>query len=387
VNDLTRPIEMATKSAEDGSEQTLRTFTSYSFDRNMLIPASPFRFTAEGVDKDVRQLIRSADTANLYVKSPAGVSYQLASGIIDETDTHVTPAEVGYVLTGRDTIGQLVDNSSIDAQNRIVHAGQTNGFRLIDIATFLIQNTRIPTPVSARYLPNAPLLFQTNPGETKINSLQRYLEFCNCLAWNLPNGQLAIGKPNMVDPPQGTLKILSSDPSGNNILEARVRRNINTVIRQIAVQIQELGITDPGQVTIKNADPSMAAVALAGRSVYRLFSQGNGADSINQLAAVGNNSGFQTVGANLARREIAMDNMKILDVEAVVDGHIAPSGIPYNVDQTYNTIIEEDDVDEVLYVYACKYDYNKTRGPITTMRLCKLGTIVADVPQRAGKVS
>jgi prophage tail gpP-like protein len=380
------PIEIEVTAADPArglTPQPLKTFSSYSFDRNLMVPASPFRFTAEGVDRAVRKSIRSADTVELYVKNSEGQSVQLATGFIDETDTHVTPTGVSYLLTGRDTIGQLVDNAAVDSSNRIIHAGQSE-LTLLGLAQQLRLGTRIPSPVKSQRAPQAPILFQTNPGETKVNALQRYLEYTNCLVWSLPNGQMVVGKPNMAQAPMGELRLSYSDPARNNCLEARSRRNTNTAIRKIAVQLQALSITDPSLITQVNADREVRKVSgsLAGRSVYRLFSQGNGTDAVNQLVQVGNSSTPQQIGYTLARRELAQSNMQVLEAEIVVKGHINDSGVPYQIDQVYSVFIEDDDVAENMYVYAAKYDMTKDRGRTTTLRLVRLGTIVADVPVR-----
>jgi prophage tail gpP-like protein len=380
MSDTSTPIELDVKPADPsrGNQLALKTFTSYSFDRNILIPASPFRFTAEGVDPKLRTQIRSSDTVELFVKNEQGTPVQIATGFIDETDTHITPSGVAYLLTGRDTMGQLIDNSAIDENNKIIHLNQVS---LAAIANLLVMNTRISSTVVLQQIPNGLLLLQTNPGETKINTLQRYLEYTNCLVWSLPNGQMVVGKPNMAQAKLGKLVIGRSDPRSNNCLEARVRRNTHTAIREMATQIQALAITDPTLITLANIDPDLQVVANsgAGRSAYRLFSQGNGTDAINQIVGTGNNAAPQEMGFALSRREIARSNMQILDVEVVVRGHVNENGIPYNVDQVYHVVIEDDQVEEDLYLYAVKYDLTQDKGRTTTLRLCRLGTIVADV--------
>lgn len=380
MSDLSAPIEIDfTKalSSDTASAVTLRTFTSYTFDRSLLTPASAFRFTSPGVNKSDRTQIRSGDIATLFVVNKDGDKRAIATGIIDETDTHVIPSNVEYVLTGRDMIGQLVDNTAVDASNKIINTQQVN---LKTIAEFLIANTRIPAGIITQQIPNGTFLFQTNPGETKINSLQRYLELSNCLVWCKENGQLIVGKPSFTQPASGALTLLYSDPRGNNLLEARVKRNVNGAIRKIVAQLQSLDQVDAATYTKLNNDPDMQAVAdgLVGRSVYNRFSYGSGTDLVNQVTQVGNQTGNpRKIGDELALREIARENMKILDVEAVVEGHINEIGLPYNVDQVYNVRIEDDDVDEDMLVYNVSYELTSEHGKLTRMRLCRLGTIVA----------
>lgn len=381
---MLRPLEVKVIRATDESRRTVDvgTFTSYEFDMNMLVPASAFRFTANGVSKEDRLAIRSGDTSMLYARNVEGREFRLATGFIDETEFHLTAKNKDYLLTGRDTLGQLIDNSAIDASNNIIHLAQAS---VASVANVLLQNTRMPKEVVQRNAPSGPLLFQTNPGETKINALQRYLEYTNCLVWALPDGRMAIGKPNMSQSSADTLAIRESDPRFNNVLEIRVKRAPALAIRTIAVQVQELGVTDPGQVTVANSDADVALLAKrgVGRSVYRLFSQGNGTDAVNQLNQVGGGGGLQSIGKGYALREIARDNIKTLEVTAVLRGHIDNAGNPYAYEKMYDVIVEDEDLQERMYCYACKYSYTKEQGPTTTLRLCRTNALVADVPQRS----
>src|SRR4051812_1696859 len=123
-----------------GDSTTLALFESYSFERNLLSPAAPFRFTAPGIDKDLRMSIRSGDTVQLIGTDPDGDEVPIATGFLDETDTHISAGRVEYVMTGRDTLGQLVDNAAIDAQNKIIN---TKNVTMSNILQTLILNTRI----------------------------------------------------------------------------------------------------------------------------------------------------------------------------------------------------------------------------------------------------
>lgn len=365
----------AVPSSGDGS-RVLNTFSSYSFERNLLIPAAAFRFTAPAVDKNLRTQIRSGDEVQVIVKTAAG-ELPLATGIIDETDTHVTPGSVEYVLSGRDMLGQLVDNAAVDASDRIILIEKATLPTILDT---LIANTRIPKRVKKSQVPNGALLFQTSPGETKINALQRMLEFTNCLVWCQPNGQLVLGKPDFTQKPKGILKLSSSSPADNNCLEGRSRRNVNQAIRRIVSQLQSLDAVDAGAFTKLNSDKDIKNLIKAGvgRSVYRRFSYGSGTDTVNTVNQVGNQSGnYRKIGDELSLRELARENMKILDVEVVVPSHINSSGSFYDIDQIYDVFIEDDDVSEPMYVYSVGYELTKDAGMLTRLRLCRLNTIVA----------
>lgn len=374
------PLEIDTQSAQSSTQGTItsvRTFTSYNFDRNILVPASAFRFTAPGVDKALRLAIRSCDMATIWAVAPDGSKQPIGTGIIDETDTHITPTSVEYLLTGRDMLGQMVDNTAIDASNKIIVIENAT---VQTILTSLIANTRIPPRFYLQQTPNGKFLFQTNPGETKINALQRYMEFTNCVVWTNPQGQIVLGKPDFTQNSSGTLKIYSSDPSNNNCLEGRVRRNTNHAIRQIVTQLQALNLVNPTPYTMKNNDPDMVKVAgaLGGRSVYQTFTYGEGNDAVNQLKFVGTQGGSPgAIGSQMSARMLARENMSILDIEVVVRGHMNENGFAYNIDQVYNVQIEDENVSEDMYVYGCSYELTIEHGMLTRLHLCRIGTICA----------
>jgi prophage tail gpP-like protein len=370
------PIKLYFKSAQGGDNIEIDTFTSYHFDRNILIPASAFRFTAPGVDKEKRLSIRSGDYVFIYGADKTGEK-QIGTGWIDETDTHITPSKIEYVLTGRDTLGALVDNDAVDADNKIINSAHLS---LENILKILLKNTRIPQGFKTQQLPNGLFLLQTNPGETKANIMQRYLEFTNCLMWTDSSGQVTIGKPNFAQETSGKL-ILNKFGKNNNCLEGRVRRNLNQVIRRIVTQLQSTEQVDPTPRTLNNNIEEMKLFPGVGRSVFRLFSYGSGNDVVNNLSGVAVGGNPWAIGKQLSQREIAKDNMKVLDVEIVLQGHINSRGNLYNIDQIYDVLIEDENLYEPMYVYACSYELTLEHGMMTRLRLCKINTIVATAAQ------
>lgn len=374
------PIQLDFKSVKNPSADPvhLRTFTSYAFERSVLVPASAFRFTAPGVSKATKLSIRSGDLVSLYVAATNNITQALGTGIVDETDTHETANSSDYAITGRDMMGQLVDNPTIDAANHIIN---TKEISLDGAFELLIKNTRLNQEFIKQQIPTVKLLFNTHGGETKISALQRYLEFTNCLVWTAPDGRAVLGKPNFYQPRSGKLICNQTSIGANNVVDYRVRRNLNQAIRQIVTQLQTMEQVDAGSFTKVNADKDMAPLVdkLVGRSVYAVFSYGQGTDAVNQIFQVGNGAGApRVIGEALSLRELAKENMKVIDVEMTVEGHTNENGLAYNIDQVYSVEIEEEDVAEDLYVYSCSYELTPNSGAITRLRLCRLGTICAD---------
>ncbi len=377
-------IRMQVTSADpnkDQAPQEILTFTSYVFDRNILTPASAFRFTAPGVEKERRLAIRSGDTVRLFVDNDNGKTAMVGVGIIDETDTHVTGRTVEYVITGRDTVGQLIDNDTVDANNNIIF------FQQISIDAFvdqLLKGTRlVQSHLSKQINKKVTFAAATNSGETKLNALQRMLDWCNGLVWANNNGELIVDKPDFTQPVKGTFTV---SEAYSNVIECRVRRNVNQAIRQIVTTLQGTDAS-PGLVkaeTLKNMDKSLKPYkgTTVGRSVSRTFSYAGGADVINQGQGVGNGSyAPHTLSREYSAREVARENMRILDIEIVVEGHFNANGLLYDIDQVYQVDIEDEDVSEPMFVYNVSYELTMDHGMITRMRLCRLWTICAYADQ------
>lgn len=373
-------IECTSANPKDKRIIAVKNFNSYNFDRNILTPASAFRFTAPGVEKADRMAIRSGDQIRLLITNRLEHTAVVAVGFIDETDTHVTPGSVEYVITGRDTIGQLVDNDAVDANNKIVLFDRIG---INGLVTAALANTRMPqTYLSKQIDKNVSFAVASNLGETKINMLQRYLEFVNGLIWANNNGEAIVDKPNFSQTPlTGTELVLKySDPSGNNILEARVRRNVNQAIRQIVMQLDGTEAASNTYETLNNMEKALKPYrgTKVGRSVSRLFSYARGAEIINQQQGVGHGDlGRHTLSREYAARELARENMRVLDIEIVVEGHFNSAGYIYNIDQVYQVTIEDEDVSEPMYVYAVSYEMTLAHGMLTRLRLCRKFTICA----------
>ena len=388
----TSPIQLDIVSAITGMPSTVTTFNSYNFDKSVLTPAAAFRFTAPGVEKEIRRSIRSGDQVVLSALDNKNKPRAISTGLIDDTDTHITQETIEYVLTGRDMVGQLVDNSSVDSKNNIINIENAT---IDSIVKALIGNTRIPQYYSKQQTPNGTFLFNTNAGETKINSLQRYLELANCLVWGNNDGSLLVGKPNFAQSPLGSL-VIKVGGNQNNLAEARVRRNLNQIIRQIVVKLQTQDQVKAGNYTqynnillgelnfwlkLNGRNPiSTIEQSNIGRSVYEHFTYGQGADAANLLTGTGTQKAAspENIGAQMGLRQIARDSMRILDVECVITNtHINENNIPYNIDQIYSVQIDDEDVNEDMYVYGCSYEETLEHGMMTRLRLCRLGTICA----------
>jgi hypothetical protein len=309
----------------------------------------------------------------------------LATGIIDypSVETDVASGERGSIA-GRDLVGQFEDHDAISLDSEPVFFTQTD---VAGVFRKLKEGTRIPGLID-QGVPGGKWAFSTEPGESKLAALQRYLEPLNSLAWSAPDGKLIVGKPDFKQTPRGSLFILRKDR------EANVR----------SIKVTWAGATIPNIVIPLWSGAEFVQKAFKESAVYnpapepnRLRQKGHvlvrsvvtsdinanttsGQTELNRLGASGN------LLRALAARLIARENMHEMLVQVVAYGHMNEDGEPYAPDQVYHVKYDRANVDEPLYVYGVEYSLTLERGQITTLYMCRLGCIVAgaEVPAVQG---
>jgi prophage tail gpP-like protein len=282
-------------------------------------------------------------------------------------------------ISGRDLMGQLEDQDAISLDSKPIFANSTsveNGVKA------LLRDTRI-TKIELRSAPSANYLLATEPGESKLAALQRFVEPLNCLAWMGPAGQIIIGKPNMSQKERGKI-ILNKRNRASTVLSISVSRS-STQIPNVIVPVwsgQEV-VTDrvSPQQRLYNAATGPARLFKLGHRLPKsvVVSAPNATDpqglsSLNALKAGGAN-----ILQAYAKREMARQNQKELIVQAVVPGHFNENGEPYVVDTVYRVHYDRGGVDENMYLFQVDYVLDESGGQRTNLYFCRLGTIVSDV--------
>lgn len=191
--------------------RTLTRFLSYEFDSSLLVPVDTFSFTF-AVPDDPRPFsayFREGDLVQLACDNVV-----LSTGIIDSVEVDVD-ARNGERITvqGRDLLSQLEDQDAISANSDPVFARSA---AIEAVFKLLTSSTRIQR-LRVQDAPTRAYLFATEPGETKLSALARYMEPLNVLAWMDPDGTLVIGRPNMLQEPRGTL-VLDKGRRESNVL-------------------------------------------------------------------------------------------------------------------------------------------------------------------------
>jgi prophage tail gpP-like protein len=380
VRPLTAPAGKANIStATTSASVTLDRFLSYQFSSSVLIPVDSFSFSFVAPDgPPLYDVMKDGDLVQLTAN---GVT--LATGIIDTVDIE-TDREAGEkgTLNGRDLMSQLEDQDAISMDSSAIWVEETS---IPDGVLELCADTRITAPLDLRSVPGGnEWLLATEPGESKLAALQRFIEPFNILAWMRGDGKMIVGKPNMAQAPSGTI-ICSKGQRTSNVLSIKATRSA-TSIPNAVVPIWA------GAEYIVNTQQAMKNKAFGPDRLYKLghktlktvvISTPNApeAQSLSDLNFI------QIVdlvdGGNLLRaygkREIARKNTNELLVQAVVPGHYNDSGRPYVIDTTYNVVYDRGSVNEKMYLFQVDYDFSLDGGQMTTLHFCKLGTIVADL--------
>jgi prophage tail gpP-like protein len=363
-----------------GANIPFDSFLSYSFSSNMLTPVDAFSFTFVAPDdpRPFRDVVQEGDVATLWANGE-----QLATGLIDDLQIETTPDGERVTVGGRDLAAQLEDQHAIGlAANPLLG----NKVSLTAAARVLIENTRIQNVELSGTL-DQQNLFATQPNETKISALQRLVEPCNCLFWMSPEGNLVIGKPNAGALPIGKI-LCSRERRESNVFSIRSHHRAATVPNIVALMHNEVQNTQVGIVAprvFENASPSAQRLKKLGHRVLRTAYVSWPRDaSASSLASLADNATLAALGGGdllegYAKRIFARGNFDEVQVEAVLPGHYNEDGKPFVPNTVYSVEYDRAGIDENMLLYAVDYAMTPERGQVTTLRFCKVGTIVADI--------
>lgn len=373
-------VEMLIKSLDGGSEISLDKFLSYSFTSSILIPVDTFNFTAAIPDDEVPlpQRIRGGDLVSLFANDQ-----QICTGLIDTTEvqTNAQSGEMGRIQ-GRDMLAQFEDQDAINFKEGPLWG---NNYTITQVLRALTENTRISRNFIYKSISKKPYLFATDPGETKLNALMRYLDPLNALIWTNPQGQIVVGKPNMSQEAMGII-ICSKEKRFSNVLDIKAIRNatlLPTTVFPVWGGQETVQNRIGREQGLNNADPDVTRLRklkhFVPKTIVVSMPQGSSAQDLSEVTRIKVQGG----GANLlqayAKKMLARENQKALIVEAVVPGHYNENGIPYQIDQVYNIEYDRGDVFEQMYLFEVNYSLSEDTGEQTRLVFCRLGTIVADI--------
>jgi prophage tail gpP-like protein len=357
-------------------------FLSYRFQSSILIPVDSFSFTMVAPDDPtpIKNYVNEGDIAILDANGTT-----ISTGLIDQIEVEFDMnAGEKITISGRNLMAQLEDQDVLSITSQPIYYSKLTASAVIK---FLIQNTRIQGYV----LQQAPSLgydLATEPGESKLSALTRWMDPLNCIAWMNPLGQLVFGKPNMAQDAIGNI-ILNKDARVSNVTSIRATY-ASTQIPNIYVPMwssqEGSQAVSPSNYLYNGAvGPTRLrklGFVLTKSAVTSNPSAGSpseNANQANQYVTAAQNAANGTILQAYAKRLCARGNMKELLVQAIVPGHYNENGQPYLIDTCYNVVYDKAGVQEKMYLYQVEYAMDPEKGQTTTLDFCRLGTIVADI--------
>ncbi len=374
-----KPIDPARRPVE------LNEFTDYNFQSSVIVPVSAFTFRMVNPTKSgsLLNIVRDGDIAILKANGVV-----IATGLIDTVSVETGNDGESVELYGRSLLGQLEDQAAISETDKPLF-GQT--VTLAQAVQLILANTRI-NYYRLQQPPNyPPLMFATEPGESKMSALMRFIEPQNCILWMDPDGTLVVGRPNMGAFSTGTFAMDRENKTSNCLSMKAVYSS--TQIPTSIVPIwsgSELAI---GPVVAAQPEQRLLNTA-QGPSTLRGFGHrvpkaivvstpnGNSPQELsqaNQFSVAGGSNVLQAY----AKREIARANVNEIGVQVNIQGHYDDDLNPVLPDKNYTVNYMRAGLSEKMYLHTVEYGMTKDRGQRTALYFTRLGSIVADVPVKS----
>lgn len=384
TNGSTPRVGLTIRPLSKDPAQRIQNFLSYSFQSSVLIPvdAFSFSFNVPNATFNVDTVVREGDLVELTAGDQV-----ICTGIVDvvEIDTSLDGGVVIQIM-GRNLLGMLEDQSAVNADDKPFYFTQTNVFTAVKIVA---ANTRL-RGVKPQ---DAPLdngfLFATEPCESKMSAIMRFIDPLNCLVWGSPDGFMIVGRPNMGANPVGDI-FCSRIEQRSNVMAIKAVRS-STQIPNVIIPIwtgQEAAIHTLAQrQRLNNAAEGPTRLRTLGhviqKTVVSSTPSGNSPNSASEITRI-KVGGTDILGA-MAVKECARSNLPELIVQATVKSHYNDDLLPFLVDQVYNVNYPTANVQEKMYLYQVEYSMDVKNGPRTVLNFCKLGCLVAGVSLVAAK--
>lgn len=372
-------------------------FMSYRFQSSILIPVDSWAAEIK-YDLDLKDLsgrLRPSE-GDIVVLRANGIP--VATGQIDHLDME-TDAKSGTKLTiqGRDLLGMWEDQDSVTIDSKILDGKL---YTVDQVIAALAINSRInPKKIIKRTAPRNPYLFATQPGETKLSSIQRFCEALDIYFWMSGDGNLIIGKPDMYgirSPSDRSRFFVSRRDRSSNVLSMRSSRNSTSVPAYIVpLWNGQEGILgrDAPLPSVKNRNKGPIRLKNLGHTIIKAIvtstPQGSAPQDladINALLVAGQQQNTQidfknaqTILNAYAEREMAKLNMKTLQVQVTTPGHYNDRAEPILIDQVYRIQYDVDQIDQDMFLYEVEYTMTEGEGQRTRMFFCPQDSLVSKV--------
>lgn len=363
---------------------TIERFNSYSFSTNILIPVDTFSFSfrpnvpQQGTSGSYySEIIKEGDLVRLSIGNNS-----LATGYVDSVDIEAdVDSGVRLTINGRDLMGFLEDNDSVNPESGILY---TQNATFESTMRVLIENTRINGFERRNIDGEISSLFATLPGESRLASLQRFIDPANAVAWMDPNGRLIIGRPDFQSPSKGTYGIRQFGNNRTaNVLGMRVVRSSSQIPGAILpIYSGTEGVqTLMGKLLMLNSAEGPSRLFKAGHKIYRTMvnspPSANDPQSLSGLQRLLNTGSLANAMQSLAALEFARANVNELKITCSVKGHLGDDDKPIVPDTCYDIVWDAMPLSKKMYLYGVDYVLSEDAGQVTNLQFCNVNTIVA----------
>lgn len=359
-------------------------FEEYTFQNSILVPVDSFSFSFRNptLKGSLYDFVKDGDIAILKANGKI-----IATGLVDDVNIGTDPDSGELVhVRGRTLIAQLEDQSTVNDVDDPIWG---NKLTIDGVVNALVQSTRINF-YRLQQEPKGSFLFATEPGESKLSALNRYLEPLNCIVWMDGDGTLVVGRPDMGADPVGSF-VMDRENRQANVLSMQANYS-STQIPNVVIPVWT------GQETVQSRISPEQRVLNAAKGPSRLF---NFQHRVPKTVVVSTPSGsdpqsisqanqFVVAGSNIlqayAKREIARANVHEVGVQVNIQGHYNSDLSPIGIDTTYNVNYPRASLNEKMYAHTVNYTLGKA-GQKTSIFFCRLGCIVADIAVKSQKSS
>ncbi|OPY07259.1 MAG: Phage late control gene D protein (GPD) [Syntrophaceae bacterium PtaB.Bin095] len=328
-------------------------FLSYSIDADLYTPADAFRMELSAPETRVTAGMRCEVWVN---------DQRELTGIIDRVTRRVTKSGRTLSVEGRDLMGLLVDSCCESFQSVKNKSLKELAALLLPTIPYINRKAVVyqksvsgKSETTTDLLDEPQKITQIEPGMTVFDVLKSAAVSRGLLFYSLPDGTLVFGRPKAKGETSFTLQQLRTG-TGNNIIESELVEDISRQYSKVTVLGQQQGRDDLDTAKIK----TKATKTDSDFPFYKPFVQRN------------NNDG--TSPALLARLLMEKGRREGWQYSATVARH-SQDGKNWTINELARVKDEVQALDGVYLIYGRTFELDKNLGPVTRLKLSKVGLI------------
>lgn len=334
---------------------TQRTWTSYSIDSNLLVPADAWEVALAQSEISVPAGVTSgADVRVALARN--GAQETVLSGKLDDISHAVRRQGQELRLSGRDGAGILLDCSAPIVSMRTLG--------LADVVAKIVRPlgiTRIRIDADS---PQMREKVNIEPCDTAWDALRRAAEANGLWPWFEPDGTLVVGGPRYDRAPVATL-VLHADGKGNNVEALTETYSMAERYSEVTVLGQSFA-TGGGVTESEGKNNIRAAVKDDGVSVYR------------PRVVVDHEAVTAEIARARGRKVISDSRLKGYTLLAEVKGHRTDDGALWTPGQRVTVQSDPHGLNGVYFLMGRRFVGDRSGGQRTHLTLKEDGVWVLD---------